>query len=131
MSASSVLLRGRAAAEALMADTCTIRRVTSSSTDPDTGVRTPTYTVIYTGRCKLQQRSAAASPTDVGEAELLASQLELHVPVSATGIRADDIATMNTSVLDPDLPAQVLTIRGEAHKSYPTARRLAVEELNS
>lgn len=130
MSASSVLLRGRAAAEALMVDTCTVRRSTYV-TDPDTGVRTPTITVVYTGRCKVQQRSAAASPTDVGEAELLASQLELHVPVSAAGIHADDVATMNTSVLDPDLPGQVFTIRGEAHKSFLTARRLVVEELNS
>ncbi|HEX2551113.1 MAG TPA: DUF6093 family protein [Nocardioidaceae bacterium] len=131
MSATSALLRGRVAAEALMLDTCTIRRVASSTSDPDTGVKTPTYTTVYSGKCKVQQRSTAANPTDVGEAELLASQLELHIPVSATGVRADDVATIDTSVLDPDLAGQVFTIRGEAHKSYATARRLTVEELNS
>jgi hypothetical protein len=55
MSATTATLRGRLAAEANMVDACTIQRVTGTTTNDTTGVVTPTYTTIYSGKCRMQQ----------------------------------------------------------------------------
>jgi len=132
MSAASVLARGRAAAEALMVDACVIRRVTGTTTDPNTGVITPTYSTVYTGKCRVQQTNPTAHSTDAGEARLLMLPRVLQLPVStSTGIRADDQVTITASALDPDLADRVFTVRGEFAKTHATARRLGVEEVTS
>jgi hypothetical protein len=132
MSATSAITRGRVAAEALMLDACTVTRVGSSSTDPETGVITPTLTTVYTGKCKVQQAAVpSGSPTDIGEASVQLLQLQVHLPVSAVGVQADDTITVTASALDPELVGRVFVVRGTAHKSYLTARRLAVQEADS
>lgn len=132
MSAHSAILRGRAAAEALMADTVTIRRVTGSATDPETGVITPTYTTIYSGICKVQQSAPATTPTTVGEAAVYLGQLQLHLPVTSTtgNVAPDDLATIDTCDLDPALVGKTFHLRGPAHKSYATARRFPMVEIS-
>jgi hypothetical protein len=135
MSALTATLRGRAAAEALMVDTCLVRRRTGEATDPDTGVTTPTYATVYAGKCKIQQRAAgsaaSASPAEVGEATLLLATLELHVPTSVTGIASDHLVAITASVLDPDLLGRTWTVRGPAHETYGTARRYTLQEVTS
>lgn len=126
-----VLLRGRAAAESLMVDACTIRRRTGESTDDDTGFVTPTYTTVYTGRCKVQQQSASASPSDVGQDNVLIGQLELHLPAATTGPQPDDQATITASVNDADLVGRTFKLRGRPHKSFLTARRFPLIEVTS
>jgi len=132
MSAASVLARGRAAAERLMVDTCTIRRATGETTGPG-GVVTPTYTVIYSGKCEVQQSAmgASASPQDAGEAYALMLNLTVKLPMSLTGLRTEDEITIDTSALDPDLPGRVFLIRDLAHKTHATARRVGVVERTS
>jgi hypothetical protein len=131
MSAASVLLRGRQRADGLMVDTCTITRTGSSTTDPETGVVTPSTSTIYSGKCKVQQGSASGSATDIGEASVQLQTLQLHIPASATGVHVDDVAVITASSLDPDLVGRRLTVRGIAHKSFLTARRLDVQEVGS
>jgi hypothetical protein len=131
MSATSVTLRGRAAAERLMVDACVIKRLTGSSTDNDTSIITPTFTTLYTGKCKVQQGSAAASPSTVGEAVILTDQLTLHIPAAQTGVTTDDIATVTASALDPDLVGRSFRLTGLAHKSFLTARRFTMDEHSS
>jgi hypothetical protein len=128
MSATSTTLRGRLAAESLMQDAVTIKRTTGSSTDPDTGVVTPTQSTLYTGKAKIQirQQAASATPTSIGEAEVFIGQVEVHVPITVTGIRPDDLVTVTASVLDADLVGKTYRVRGIADKSFLTARRLAV-----
>lgn len=130
MSATSVTLRGRAKAESLMQDACTVKRLTGSASDPDTGVVTPTYTTVYTGRCKVQQVPSGAQST-VGEATITQSPLTLHIPASATGPTTDDIATITACVLDPELVGRVFHLTAPAHKSFATARRLPMSEVTS
>jgi hypothetical protein len=125
------LLRGRAAAEALMVDACTIQHRTGQTTDGELGRVTPTYATVYTGKCKIQRAAAAVSPTDVGQASLLVGQLEVHVPASVTGVVGDDRVTITASVLDPALVGAVYTVRGIPEKTFLTARRLAVIEVTS
>ena len=131
MSAASVLARGRAAAEALMVDTCTIRRITGSTTDPDTGVITPTYSTIYTGQCRVQQQAASASGQETGEAYALILPFVLQVPISVTGVRTEDQVTITASVHDPDLVNRMLLVKDLAHKTHATARRLGCTERTS
>ena len=129
MSATSAILRGRTAALALMLDTVTVTRLASSVTDTETGVVTPTFSTIYTGPGKIQRtpRASRVQPASVGEAEIFLSRLELHVPITATGISVDDIATVTASPLDPDLVGKAFHIRELAVKTLQTARRFGIE----
>lgn len=131
MSASSVLLRGRAAAEALMVDTCTIRRVAGQVTDPETGVVTRTYSTVYSGKCKVQQQAGIARPERIAEAEVFVARLELHIPMSVIAVASDDLATITASVHDPDLVDREFHVRELAHKTLATARRYSIVEVTS
>lgn len=131
MSAASVLARGRTAAEALMVDTCTIRRVASSTTDPATGHITPTYSTIYNGQCRVQQQAASASGQEAGEAYALMLPFVLQIPMSVTGVQTEDQVTITASVHDPDLVDRVLLVKDLAHKTHATARRIGCTERTS
>lgn len=131
MSALDALARGRAAAEALMVDACTIKRLDTQTTDSETGQVTNTYTEIYSGKCKVQRSGlvSVARPQQVGQAQLYTSTLELHVPMSVTGANADDLVSIDTS-MDPDLVGRDLHLRELAHKTYATARRFGLTEVS-
>ena len=131
MSRESVLARARAVAEAGMVDTCTIRRVAGETTDETTGAVTPTYSTLYTGACRVQQRTAAASPAEGGEAYALMLALEVHLPMSVTGLKTEDQITVTASEHDADLVGRVFLIRSLAHKTHATARRVGVVERTS
>lgn len=131
MTAQSTVLRGRLAAEALMVDACTIKRVTSFSTNDTTGVVTPTYSTIYSGKCRVQQTVPVSRPHDVGQAAVWLQRLELQVPMSVTGISSDDLVTITASVLDADLVGRIFHVRELGHKSHMTARRVQIEEITS
>ena len=126
-----VLGRAQTAARALMVDTGRVRRKTGESTDSDTGVITPTYSVIYAGPCKVQQRAAIARPEVIGEAGVFVSRLELHVPVSVTGIQSDDLFDLTAAAHDQDLLGRVWHVRELAHKTFASARRYSMVEVTS
>lgn len=130
MSAASVLARGRAAAELLMVDACTIRRKTGESTGAG-GVVTPTYSTLYTGKCRVQQDKAQAQQQDPGEAHVLMLRLEIQLPMSVTGLQAEDVVTITASAHDADLVGRVFIVRDLAHASHKTARRVQVMERTS
>ncbi len=130
-SPTALLAQGRAEAEALMVDTCTIRRVTGQTTNSTTGVVTPTVSTVYSGPCKLQEsgglpREANPSPA----APVLMVYRQLHLPVAtSTNIRANDLATIDSCVNDAGMVGKVLVVRAERGKSWATARRLDVEQI--
>lgn len=123
MSRESLLARGQTAALIGMRDACTIRRVVSETTDPDTGVITPTWSTVYAGACRVQQHQATADRQDVGEDNLLLLRLEVQLPMTVTGLEVGDQVTM-TSSIDPDLPGRVFRIHDLAHKTDATSRRV-------
>jgi hypothetical protein len=132
MSAQSATLAGRAAAERLMVDTCTITRVTGGSSDPETGVRTQTTTVVYTGKCrfKMYPRSPGRR-TDVAEASVVEVDEELQIPMSATGVQVEDIVTVTASALDPALVGRAFRVASQAAKTHATMRRFDLLEVAS
>jgi len=126
----SVLARGQAAAERMMTDTCTIRREAGETTDDFSGTITPAYTVLYTGKCRLQQSPASpnsASRLDAGEDSVLLQPFVLSVPITVTGIQPGDEAIYSASQ-DPDLPGRLFLVKAISRKTNLTARRLGVEE---
>lgn len=123
MSRTSVLARAQAAAERRMFDACTIRRITGAVADPDTGRETPTYTVLYTGKCRIQQATAQAQREDVGEDHQLLLRLEVQLPTSVTGLQVGDQVTV-TSSLDADLVGRTFRAHDLAHKTEVSARRV-------
>lgn len=129
MSATSITLRGRIEAEALMVDTCTITRVVSTTTDPDTGVVTPTYSTIYTGKCRLKLAVAVARPLKAGEAQEFSQHPILSLPATTTGVLVDDILTITASLLMPSLVGRVFHVRAQPGQSHMTAARFEVMEI--
>lgn len=130
MSRDSVLALGRAAAERSMIDACTVRRVTGE-TEGAGGVITPTYSTIYTGACRVQVRAEAGTQREVGEASLIVTRHEIHMPISAVGIREGDVITITTSVHDPDLIGRTYAVRDVLTKSEATARRVTAVDVTS
>jgi len=130
VSAESTLARGRLAASRLFVDACTIQRVATSGTDPETGAVTRTYSGVYTGPCKIANSGAAfARPRDVGQAELFFTRMALHVPVTAPVAQPDDLLTVTASVHDPDMVGRQWHIRGTPDKTWATAHRYSIEEV--
>jgi hypothetical protein len=131
MSRTSVLARGRTAAEAGMADACTIRRASGSgTTDPVTGVPSQSYTTLYAGKCRVQQQVAIARPHDVGEDKVWLVRFDLQLPMeTSAGLAVGDQVTITASVADPDLVGRVFAVNELAHKSEATSRRVGVVEV--
>lgn len=132
-----VLSRARARAELLMTDECVIRRSTGTiSVDPDTGVATPEYTLVYEGKCKVQTAggiasqvvSASGDATNVG-GNVPVWSLYLHLPMSAVDCRPGDLAQITASV-DPALAGRRLRLVNlQSEKTHATARRWNVSEM--
>ena len=123
------MARGRAAAEALMVDACTVRRATGETTDPDTGEVERTYATVYTGKCRVQQSLAQAQQQDAGEDYMLLLRLEVQLPVAGSeGLSVGDEVTITASVNDPDLTGRVFRIRDLFHKTHATSRRVQATE---
>lgn len=131
MSAQTALLAGRAAAEAMMLDACTITRAGTGGPvfDPDTGEYTePTPTTVYSGACKVQARTSV-STSAVGGELLTMMQVEVHVPMSVTGVQVNDVVTITASVNDAALVDRGYRVTDDPAKSFATARRLRCEEV--
>lgn len=133
MSATDALLAGRAAAEALMVDTGELRGPdVRGALDPDTGQYAVTPGPLrYTGKAKLQTTDTIGNRGDAAERVVMTTRFELHLPMSAPAAAVDDVWTPTTSELDPELVGRRFRVASLVHKSFMTARRLAVEEVQS
>jgi hypothetical protein len=117
-----------------MVDACVVRRPGPAATDAVSGVVTPTWTLVYSGPCKVQESAglgSGSSAPDAGEHAYTVLSYVLHLPVSASGPREGDIAEITAAVLDASLVGRRYRISQEFAKSYATARRLQVEETTS
>lgn len=127
MSRADGLARGQLAAELGMVDSCVIRHRAGESVDPFSGTITPTWSDLYAGKCRVQQRPAQSQQHDAGEDYQLQLRLEVQVPMSVVGVEVGDQITITVSQ-DPDLVGRVMLVRDLAHKTDATARRIGVTE---
>jgi hypothetical protein len=107
-------------AEAEMSDTCVITR---ASTDPES----TTPTTIYSGICRVRSRARAHSDVS-GEAGTRSEQdrIEVHIPVSATGVEFNDKITVSTSI-NPTVEDDTYYVAGLHAQSAASAQRLYCE----
>lgn len=129
LSAVDAVRAGRVEAEALMFDSCTVHRPGDPVTDPVSGAVTPSSTLIYSGKCKVQQTIAAASNPTAGGHRYTVQDTRWDTPVSAGPFQLDDVVTVTGAVLDPFLAGRVFRVAEVAHKSAATAQRTRVEEV--
>lgn len=126
VSATDVTLEGRAFAEEQMRDTCSASRPTGGIvTDPVTGVDSPEFMPVYTGKCKVQTTVAQAASPDAGGHQFTVENLQLHFPVSAE-LQTNDQVTITES-WDPQLVGMVFRLIELARGTYRTADRWNVE----
>jgi hypothetical protein len=131
LTAESTVYSGRAAAERLMTDACTVQRQTGQSMSEVTLVVTPTYSTIYTGNCRVKIDSAGDLGVDIGARAGSVRDYIVSVPVSATVFAVDDLVTITASPLDPSQVGLTLRILGALHGSQITARRFRCQEVTS
>lgn len=131
----NVLARGRAAAEALMTDTCLIERQQVDAggrpvftVDPDTGESTPAMDEVYSGKCRFQSRGDWSTERDIGEAGLVLLQTELQLPISVDPA-INDRVTAVTSAFNPVLAGRVFEVRGDFLKSHNTSRKVMLNQV--
>lgn len=114
-----------------MVDTCKIQRETGSTTDPFSGVETPTFATVYEGKCRLQQPGAEATAQDAGQAYVLMQRIQLQLPISAIGLVVGDKVEMTAAGRDPDLVGRIFLVHDLPRKTDASARRVMVEEETS
>lgn len=125
--ATYAIAAGRAVAEALMLDTCEIRRPSIPDTNPDTGVVTPDGAAVYTGKAKVQSLAPQEDNPEAGGATLTVQRYRLDIPVGSYAPRIGDVATILTAVADPHLVGRKFRVVALLHKTLATAYRLGVE----
>jgi hypothetical protein len=125
--------RGRAAAESLMVDACTITRPGAGDPvfDPSTGGYTnPEPVTVHAGPCRVQVNAPDSTSEDFGGRSVTTSPLRVSVPMSVTGVRQQDLVTITAAALDPDLAGRTFRVEYAPAKTHMTARRLECEEVN-
>lgn len=117
----------REQAESLMLDSCRIERPGALATDPNTGVVSPTHTLVYEGSCKVQATISQSSSPEAGERQYTVQDYRVDIPVGAGPLEIDDRVTITDSQLDPMLVGQVFRVIELFNKSFATAQRCRVE----
>lgn len=126
MSARTIAARGRAAAESLMLDSCTIRR--PGGWERVDGHDVPKFVTVYTGKAKVQANTEVqASAQEVGGALITQTTRRVDIPVSAPEVQPGDLVDITAS-LDPQLVGKTFRVTSPFGKTYATAQRLEVKE---
>ncbi len=128
--ASTATSMGRALAESLMIETCTITRVTGQVLDEITGEYTDTVEVVYSGPCKVKVPKLHGLHVLTEGRRLTISRQELHLPVSASGgVAQNDVVTIDSSPDDASLVGHQFRATEWLAGSFATARRIAIEDV--
>lgn len=129
MPTQALLRRGRAAAEALMTDRCTVERPTGEyETDPETGQDEPVMEQVYTGVCKLNSTPSTGEHYDSGEHYYLVERPRLHLPHDAP-VQSQDQAIITgteTGNVSVDIPFRLADLNRGTHR---TSQRWNVEAV--
>lgn len=125
MTAPTALRSGRAAAERLMTDTCTLQRP-GDLIDDITGEAV--MDAVYTGRCKIQTYEGYEQNPTAGGAVLTVQRYRVDLPASVRA-RPGDLVTITASPTDPHLVGKKYRVTAPFNKSYATASRCFVDEV--
>ena len=116
-----------------MVDGCRIRRRTGETVRDGPHEVPEYYPDIYDGKCRIQQGTVlgfrTAHPTVGGRVSSIVVR-NVHLPIGSPEVHVDDEIIPTTS-RDPILIGRILRVVGGAGKTYATARRYEVEEVNA
>ena len=133
MTAAGTLARGRKRAEALMVDVGELRGPdVKGPLDEDTNQYTYAPGPLkYAGKGKLQTTDAIGNDKVAGDRAIMVTRFEVHLPMSAPEALVDDVWTFTASAHDPQMVGKRFRVATPPHKTFFTARRIAVEEVQS
>ena len=131
MSVLAQLTAGRALAESLMLDTCTVARRGTASTNSSTGAVTVSSTTLYSGKCRVQSAGLAAQTVEAAGRTATIERPTVHVPVGAFAARPGDVITITASATDATLVGRSYRVTATQLKTMATAYRLPVEEVTA
>lgn len=133
--AAETLAEGRELAEELMVDSCTITRAGDDDTTFDAAdgeYVDAADSTVYTGPCQVQVSDGLTARTgEAGGTDLTISRVIVKLPVSAAGVRVDDVVRIDSALNDPELVGAEFTVISEHAKTFATSRRLQVERITT
>lgn len=109
-----------------MVDSCVVKRVTSTSFNDTTGVRTPTYTTQYSGVCLVRPLSPGS--VEFGQELVETRGYTVFVPYTEEDPLPDDLVDI-TSTSDGFLDGKQFVVRNVPGDTHVTVRRLLCEEV--
>lgn len=122
-----VLGMGRVMAESRMTDSCAVTRPGPKVWNEATGEYTSTVVSVYSGKCRVKSPSMAGRDVDAGSRLVVVSQTEVHLPLSAVGVRADDLVTITGSETRAEQSGRKFTVTAPFDGSQSTALRFRIE----
>lgn len=126
-----VTLLGRRTAESLMESACTVRRQTGVTTDHSTGIDTPVWSVVWSGKCRIRFPFVRPQQVEAAGQQLAAQRGILWLPVDGTaGVLTNDVATIDSSPLDVGIVGLRMRVEGPFTETHASARRLPVEVVS-
>lgn len=117
-------------AERLMEAFCTVTRgaATQQNFDPVSGAYpVPVGTAVYTGPCRVKPSGNQAGTVEAAGQDVSLWPFVVSVPMAVTTVLVDDLVTVSTSTLDPQLVGKVFRVKYVEMGSHVTARRLGCE----
>jgi hypothetical protein len=121
----------REQADSMMLDACTVSRPAGTVTDPVTGNVTPSSTLIYEGKCKVQGTESQASNPVAGGHAFTVEDLEWQAPIGAGPFEINDVIIHTAAPLDPHLVGTTYRVTSLARKTAKTAQRFRVEVIGA
>lgn len=107
-----------------LTDLVTVYRQDGETVDPVTYEPVPNWTVVHADLAALVVREPQfMTVTGQGDAPTATRMYAVTVPVTATGIRVEDVAVV-TACHDDDTVAAALTVKDPQHGSLSISRRL-------
>lgn len=134
VSAETVVLEGRAFNERQMTSTGVVRRATGEVvTDPDTLVESPSWAVVYEGRCNITFPKTQPGTAEVPGGVVVRQDAILSLPVDALGsgdVDVNDVWECTGNPMDAALVGVQARVAGVHRQTYATARRFPVEVVS-
>ena len=132
MTADTITLVGRRAAEALMVDVCTITRGGAQTFNPVAGdYITSSAAQVYTGKCRVRTATTPDRTADTGDRQVSLRTFTIQLPTVVTTVFIDDVVAVTSSTLDPDLVGAHMRVTSVGKGTHVTARRLTAEEITT
>lgn len=127
-----ILDAGRDLAEELMVDAGELHAPDVRVWDEGAGTYAHTPGVLrYSGKAKAQTTDTIGHDAEAGDRTTVSTRFEIHLPMSASTAAVGDMFTFTASATDPQLVGRRFRVASLVHKTWMTARRIAVEEVQS